>query len=308
MRAVIVTDLQKSYGGTAVVDSISFEVECGEVFALLGPNGAGKSTTIEMLEGHRRRDGGTVAVLGLDPQIAGATLRDRVGIVLQDSGVEDQLTVREALKLYSSVYSRPRTVEDLLTLTELEDQADARVKTLSGGQRRRIDLALGIVGNPDVLFLDEPTTGFDAAARRRSWDLIDSLRDGGTTILLTSHYMEEVERLADRVAVMLNGVIVAEGTPSSLISAFGGARVKFALPATHTIDDIPLAGVTSDQGDIVLFTKTPTTALCDLTMWAVREGINLDDLEVSRPTLEDAYLALAHDLVVPNICDEEVAA
>lgn len=305
MAAIKVTDLQKSYDGTAVVDGISFEVQRGEVFALLGPNGAGKSTTIEMIEGHRRRDGGTISVLGEDPEVSGARLRDRVGIVLQNSGIEDQLTVSEALRLYSSVYTRPRRVQDLLALMELEDQADDRVKTLSGGQRRRIDLALGIAGNPDVLFLDEPTTGFDAAARRRSWDLVESLRDSGTTILLTSHYMEEVERLADRVAVVLNGAIVAEGTPTSLISSFGGARVSFSLPDSHTIKDIPWTGVLSDDGAVVIFAQKPTAALCDLTMWAVREGIELHDLEVTRPSLEDAYLALAHDVELPSESTED---
>ena len=237
--AICVNDLHKSYGGVAVLDGVSFEVQPGEVFALLGPNGVGKSTTIEIIEGHRKRSGGWVSVLDVDPETAGASHRDRIGIVLQESGIEDQLTVREALAVYGSTYSQRRDPDELLDLVDLAHQAEARVKTLSGGERRRIDLALGIVGHPDVLFLDEPTTGFDPVARRKSWELIDRLRDKGTTILLTTHYMDEVEQLADRVAVMVDGSIVAAGTPSSLIASLGASRIRFRLPQTHSMTDLP---------------------------------------------------------------------
>ena len=298
MPAITVSDLEKIYEGSTVLDGVSFEVERGEVFALLGPNGAGKSTTIEIIEGHRRRSGGEVSVLGVDPETGGRSHRDRIGIVLQDSGIEDQLTVREALDVYSSAYTRPRSTQELLEMVDLDAKADARVKTLSGGQRRRIDLALGIVGNPDVLFLDEPTTGFDPAARRNSWDLIDGLRSQGTTILLTTHYMDEVARLADRVAVIVGGSIVAEGTPSSLVASLGDARISFCLPATHTITDLPTSSAFTENDRIVVVSSEPTSALFGLTNWALQEGIELQDLTVSKPSLEDAYLALANPVEV----------
>jgi ABC-type multidrug transport system ATPase subunit len=296
--AITVSDLKKTYEGSPVLDGVSFEVERGEVFALLGPNGAGKSTTIEIIEGHRRRSGGEVSVLGVDPETGGRSHRDRIGIVLQDSGIEDQLTVREAIDIYASAYSRPRSTQELLEMVDLDAKADARVKTLSGGQRRRIDLALGIVGNPDVLFLDEPTTGFDPAARRNSWDLIDGLRSQGTTILLTTHYMDEVARLADRVAVIVGGSIVAEGTPSSLVASLGDTRISFCLPATRTIADLPTSSVFAENERIVLVSSEPTSALFELTNWALQEGIELQDLTVSKPSLEDAYLALANPVEV----------
>ena len=293
MASILVDDVTKIYGGVAVLNGVSFEVEPGEIFALLGPNGAGKSTTIEIVEGHRERSGGTVSVLGSDPQVAGASFRDRIGIVLQESGIEDQLTVREALEVYGSTYSRRRDTDELLSVVGLEQQGNARVKTLSVGQRRRIDLALGIIGHPDILFLDEPTTGFDAAARRRAWDLIDGLRDTGTTILLTTHYMDEVERLANRVAVMVAGSIVAEGTPASLIDSLGVTRIRFRLPETYGIADLPNVGASAENDVVVIRASNSTSVLHELTGWAISRGVELLDLEISRPSLEDAYLALA---------------
>jgi ABC-2 type transport system ATP-binding protein len=293
MTAIEVRDLRKTYDGSSVLNGVSFNVEPGEIFALLGPNGAGKSTTIEILEGHRKRTGGRVSVLGCDPETASPAFLDRVGIVLQESGIEDQLTVREAIDVYGSTYSRRRHTDELLDLVDLGNQANSRVKSLSGGQRRRIDLALGIVGDPDVLFLDEPTIGFDAEARRRSWDLIHSLRDRGTAIMLTTHYMDEVEHLADRVAVMVTGSIVAEGDPQNLIDSIGVTRIRFRLPLTHSLADLPAVGAFVVGDEYVVAAADPTALLHVLTSWAVGEGIVLGDLNVSRPSLEDAYLVLA---------------
>ncbi len=212
-NAIEVTDLTKVYGETRAVDGVSFAVEPGEVFAILGPNGAGKSTTVEILEGHRERDGGSVSVLGVDPATGGRRFRDRVGIVLQEAGIDKELTVRETLGLYSTAYSKRRGIDEVIEMAELTDKLDDRVSRLSGGQQRRVDLALGIIGTPELLFLDEPTTGFDPAARRRSWDLVRRLTDDGTTVVLTTHYLEEAEELADRLIVMAGGRIVADGTP-----------------------------------------------------------------------------------------------
>ena len=301
MTAIQVQDLRKVYDGSEVLNGVSFNVEPGEVFALLGPNGAGKSTTIEILEGLRKRSGGSVSVLGCDPESASSAFLDRVGIVLQESGIEDQLTVREAIDVYGSTYSRRRGTDELLDLVDLADQANSRLKVLSGGQRRRIDLALGIVGDPDVLFLDEPTIGFDAEARRRAWDLIHSLRDRGTAILLTTHYMDEVERLADRVAVMVTGSIVAEGDPKSLSESLGVTRIRFRLPTTHSLGDLPAVGAFLEGDDYVVAAPDPTSLLHELTCWAMGEGIVLGDLNVSRPSLEDAYLVLAAGVVASEV-------
>ncbi|MEZ5165271.1 MAG: ABC transporter ATP-binding protein [Acidimicrobiales bacterium] len=214
--AIEVRGLTRTYGATTAVDGISFAVDEGEVFAILGPNGAGKSTTVEILEGHRDRTGGDVSVLGVDPATGGRAFRDRIGIVLQEAGVDKEFTVREVLDLYGAAYSSRRPVDELIELVELADKADERISTLSGGQQRRVDLALGLVGRPDLVFLDEPTTGFDPAARRRSWDIVRNLASVGGTVVLTTHYMDEAEHLADRIAVMAGGRIVAEGTPAEL--------------------------------------------------------------------------------------------
>ena len=213
MAAIDVNDLHKQYGDNRAVDGVSFHVDEGEVYALLGHNGAGKSTAVEILEGHRELTSGSVSVLGFDPARAQREFRDRIGVVLQTSGVENEFTVREVVDLYASAYRSRRTLDEVVELAGLEEKVDERVGSLSGGQRRRVDLALGIVGRPDLLFLDEPTTGFDPSARRKSWDLIEALCDDGVTVLLTTHYLDEAEHLADRVGVLSSGKMIAEGTP-----------------------------------------------------------------------------------------------
>ncbi|HSG78416.1 MAG TPA: ABC transporter ATP-binding protein [Acidimicrobiia bacterium] len=295
MAAIEVTGLVKHYGALAAVDGVSLRVNEGEVFALLGPNGAGKTTTIEILEGHRRRDAGTVTVLGVDPAAGGRWLRERLGIVLQTSGMDKELTPRETLSLFAPMYPNPRSIGEVLEIVELTEKADDRVKTLSGGQQRRLDLALGIIGRPDLIFLDEPTTGFDPSARRRSWSTIDNLRSLGTTILLTTHYMDEAQHLADRVAVMANGRIVAEGTPDTLGGRADSASVvRFGLPDGTGFENLP-AGlgaqpITGDRFEVS--TASPTADVHLLTGWAMERGIELVSLEVLRPSLEDVYLAL----------------
>jgi ABC-type multidrug transport system ATPase subunit len=296
MAAIRVTGLRKRYGEVEAVRGIDFEVAEGECFALLGPNGAGKTTTVEILEGYRDRDAGEVEVLGFDPAGGGRDLRERVGIVLQSSGHFRELTVREVLELFGGYYPRPRATGEVVDLVGLGDKAGARIKTLSGGQQRRLDLALGLVGDPDLLFLDEPTTGFDPSARRRSWELIESLRDLGKTILLTTHYMDEAQNLADRVAIITAGRIVASGTPGSLGGRDEGeAVVAFRLPPGAALADLPggLPGRPAAHADRVeLATTEPTRALHVLTGWALERGEKLDALTVTRPSLEDVYLRL----------------
>ncbi len=293
MPVIDVRNLVKEYAGNRAVDGLSFSVEQGEVYGLLGENGAGKSTTIEILEGHRTRTSGDVAVLGEDPATASRAFRDRIGIVLQSSGIETQLTVREVLSLYRDCYRRRRTVDDCIELVGLGESVDKRVETLSGGQKRRLDLALGIVGCPELLFLDEPTTGFDPAARRNSWDLIRALGAGGTTVVLTSHYLDEVEQLADRVGVIARGRLVAEGTPDTLTAMSGVTTIRFQLPDDVTVDDFAgtvIADVSVGAGTVELTTHTPTAALHRVTSWAVGRGVELVGLTVSRPSLEDMFL------------------
>jgi ABC-2 type transport system ATP-binding protein len=281
------------------VNTISFEVAEGECLAMLGPNGAGKTTTVEILEGFRPRSAGEVEVLGMDPEHAGRDFRERIGIVLQSSGLDRNLTVRETIGLYRGYYPHPRDAEEVIGLVGLTEKRDARVKALSGGQRRRLDLALGIVGDPDLIFLDEPTTGFDPSARRRSWELVDSLRSLGKTILLTTHYMDEAQNLADRVVVLAGGRIVAEGSPETL----GGrdvaeAAISFRLPAGLSAADLPDGlprEVTVRDNHVSLRTTTPTRALNVLTGWAMARGEELEALLVSRPSLEDVYLQLTGD-------------
>ncbi|MEY2960118.1 MAG: hypothetical protein RLZZ01_2686 [Actinomycetota bacterium] len=292
--AILVRDLRRDYGSFRAVDGVSFDVARGEIYALLGHNGAGKTTTVEILEGHRSRSGGAVSVLGFDPAVGGRRFRDRIGIVLQSSGIETELSVREVLDLYGSVYSRRRAVDELLDAVDLADKADVRVGTLSGGQRRRLDLALGIVGRPDVLFLDEPTTGFDPSARRRSWELIRSLCSSGTTVLLTTHYLDEAEHLADRVGVLSGGRLVAEDTPGALVAGLGRTVVSFSSAG---LDRTSLGGVVPQSaehdGELIRFTtSTPTADVHRLTAWAIERGLELDRLSVSRPSLEDVFLGL----------------
>jgi ABC-2 type transport system ATP-binding protein len=294
--AIEVSGLVKRYGDVAAVDGIDLTVEAGEVLALLGPNGAGKTTTVEILEGHRAADHGAVSVLGVDPSTGGREYRERIGIVLQEGAVERELTVREALHLYGSMYPRRLRSGELIELVGLEAKADARLKTLSGGQQRRLELALGLVGDPDLLFLDEPTTGFDPSARRQAWGILENLTSLGKTILLTTHYMDEAQHLADRIAIIDRGRIVAEGTPDTL----GGRRegmvtVRFGAPTGVEPGEIPVPGLEARDGTFQVDTDSPTRLLYDLTGWAVQRGIELDHLEMRRPTLEDVYLELTDD-------------
>jgi ABC-2 type transport system ATP-binding protein len=299
IAAIRVAGLHKRYGDVEAVRGITFEIAEGECFALLGPNGAGKTTTVEILEGFRPRTAGEVEVLGMDPEHAGRDFRERIGIVLQSSGVDRNLSVRELVGFYRGYYPHPRDADEVIGLVGLGDKRDARVKTLSGGQRRRLDLALGIVGDPDLIFLDEPTTGFDPSARRRSWELVDNLRSLGKTILLTTHYMDEAQNLADRVAVLAGGRIVATGSPETL----GGrdvaeAVITFRLPAGSSVADLPdgfRSEVAVHENHVSLHTTTPTRALNTLTGWAMARGEELDALLVSRPSLEDVYLQLTAD-------------
>ncbi len=276
MSAVAVADLHKSYGSFEALKGVSFEIEAGEVFGLLGPNGAGKTTTVEILEGYRHRDGGSVSVLGTDPQRAGGDWRERIGVVLQSSAMYVNLTVAEHLSLFAKYYAQPRDVGEVLELIGLDEKRNARVKTLSGGQKRRLDLGLGLVGNPEILFLDEPTTGFDPAARRAAWEVIRSLRDLGKTILLTTHYLDEAEQLSDRVAVLREGRIVALGRPSELTGAKVATEIRYRRHGR----------------EVVIETDDPTRVLHDLTAQALAEGAELEGLEVRRPTLEEIYLSL----------------
>ena len=295
MAAIVVSELRKSYGALAAVDGVSFEVESGEVFGLLGPNGAGKTTTIEILEGYRRADSGRATVLGEDPQQGGRRLKERIGLVLQELAVPPLLSVRELLEMYRGYYPSPRPVGEILELVGLTEKAEARVKTLSGGQQRRIDLALGLVGDPELIFLDEPTTGFDPGARRNAWQIVRNMRGLGKTIVLTTHYMDEAQELADRICVMAKGKVVAEGSPESLRAAtVARTRIRFGLPRGVSPDLLPVSAGAVD-GVVTLETLTPTTVLRDLTVWATGRGLELDALEVTRPSLEDVYLELTAD-------------
>jgi ABC-2 type transport system ATP-binding protein len=279
MSAVSVSDLYKSYGSYEALRGVDFEIQAGEVFGLLGPNGAGKTTTVEILEGYRTRDGGTVAVLDEDPQRAGLDWRERIGVVLQSSAMYPNLSVAESLQLFAGYYRQPLDVGSVIGLVGLEEKRDARVRTLSGGQQRRLDLGLGLIGDPEVLFLDEPTTGFDPAARRAAWEVIRSLRSLGKTILLTTHYLDEAESLADRVAVLREGHIVAIGRPEDLTGSAPATEIRYRR----------------NGEDLVVSTHQPTQVLHELTSAALAEGRELENLSVRRPTLEEIYLALTGD-------------
>jgi ABC-2 type transport system ATP-binding protein len=291
--AVEVRGLRKAYDSVQAVDGIDLTVRRGEVLAVLGPNGAGKTTTVEILEGHRRADAGTVSVLGFDPAQREREFLERIGIVLQEGGLDPAITVREAIELYSAAYPRPRDAREVIELVGLSGKADARASTLSGGQRRRLDLALGIAGDPELIFLDEPTTGFDPAARRASWELISNLRSLGKTILLTTHYMDEAQQLADRVVVIARGRVIAEGTPDSL-GRDGHAVVSFRLPAYA--DGLPLPdGALAEREHVTFTTETPTRDLAPILAWAAGRGMELEGLAVGRPSLEDVYLQLTEE-------------
>ncbi|MEU8108507.1 ABC transporter ATP-binding protein [Nonomuraea muscovyensis] len=297
MSAVVVTGLRKEYGTVKAVDGVSLTVERGEVFALLGPNGAGKTTTVEILEGHRRRDGGEVSVLGFDPATGGRAYRERIGIVLQEAGFEEEFSVVELVRLYAGFYPRPRDPDEVIEQVGLKDKRDARVRALSGGQRRRLDLALGLVGAPELLFLDEPTTGFDPSARHHAWELIDGLRSSGTTILLTTHYMDEAQHLADRVAVLRAGRLVAVGAPDTLIAAERTSVLSFRLPEGTALADLPpLTGHIEAHGAAVsVQTDQPARDMHALTGWALERGTELTSLTLARPSLEDVYLDLVNE-------------
>ncbi|MGB8649261.1 MAG: ABC transporter ATP-binding protein [Mycobacteriales bacterium] len=294
---ITVAHLMKEYGGgTRAVDDISFTVQRGEVFALLGPNGAGKTTTVEILTGHRRRTAGTVDVLGCDPWHDGRALRQLIGVVLQTAGIDADLTLTETVRLYAGFYRRPKPTDEVLDLVSLSGKRAERVRNLSGGQLRRLDLALALVGDPQLLFLDEPTTGLDPLSRREAWDLVAQLRDQGTTVLLTSHYMDEVQHLADRVAVIGHGRVVEESTPSTLAGRnLAEVRISFLAPYPGWVAELPSGPyeVESQGGeDVVLRSSEPTAALALVTGWAVGRGEELIGLTVTRPSLEEAYLSL----------------
>jgi ABC-2 type transport system ATP-binding protein len=279
MTAISVSGLHKSYGAFEALRGVDFEIEAGEVFGLLGPNGAGKTTTVEILEGYRRRDGGEVSVLGEDPQAAGLDWRERIGVVLQSSAMYPNLTAAESLEQFAGYYERPMDVDEVIRLVGLDEKRDARVRTLSGGQQRRLDLGLGLIGDPAVLFLDEPTTGFDPAARRAAWEVIRSLRSLGKTILLTTHYLDEAEQLSDRVAVLREGRIVAIGRPEELSGVSPATEIRYRR----------------NGEEVVLSTHEPTRLLHELTAEALARGHELEGLTVRRPTLEEIYLALTQE-------------
>ena len=294
--AISVVGLTKSYGSFVAVSGIDFEVRRGEVLALLGPNGAGKTTSVEILEGYRKRDGGRVSVLGVDPARRPRSLRVKTGIVLQECAVDPYLTVSEAVTQRAGLYPRPRPVGEVIELVGLEAKARSRVKTLSGGQQRRLDLGLALVGDPELIFLDEPTTGFDPSARREAWDVVRGLCAEGRTVVLTTHYMDEAQALADSVVVIAAGRVVASGSPDTLGGRdHGETTVRFVLPAGATVGDLPLPVglVPTERGEFVEFRiDEPTAVLNALTGWALGRGEVLQGLAVDRPTLEDVYLSL----------------
>jgi ABC-2 type transport system ATP-binding protein len=300
MSAIVVNDLRKRYGDVEAVRGVSFEVGEGEVFALLGPNGAGKTTTVEILEGYRSRDSGDVSVLGHDPARRERDLRGRIGIVLQSTGVEQFLTVAETVELYRGYYRAPRPLDEIIDVVGLQAKRDTRVNKLSGGQQRRLDVAVALAGDPELLFLDEPTTGFDPGARRNAWEVVKNLASLGKTVLLTTHYMDEAQYLANRVAILAAGEIVAEGPPSTLVGRASAATiVRFALPEDAPPLPPDLQPAAHPAGPLAeLRTDDPTRTLHDLTGWALDHGVRLDQLSVTRPSLEDVYLELtAHAAV-----------
>jgi ABC-2 type transport system ATP-binding protein len=279
VKAISVRGLRKAYGDLEAVRGVDFDIEEGEVFGLLGPNGAGKTTTVEILEGYRTHDAGEVTVLGHDPQHPGPEFRQRIGVVLQQSELWPNLSVLETHRVFAGYYKHPRDVDEVIELVGLAEKRDARVKTLSGGQKRRLDLGVALVGDPDLVFLDEPTTGFDPAARRAAWEMIRSLRSLGKTVLLTTHYLDEAEQLADRVAVMREGRIVTIGTPRELTTADREVEIRYRR----------------NGEEVLLRTSEPTRVLNELTAAALARGEELDRLEVRRPTLEEVYLALVSE-------------
>ena len=289
--AIQVRDLKKTYGHLEAVSGVDFEVSVGEVYAMLGPNGAGKTTTVEILEGYRTRSGGDVLVLGEDPQNGGAELKRRIGIVLQSTGVEPYLTVAEIIEQFRGFYPHPRPLGEIIEVVGLQEKRSARVKTLSGGQQRRLDVAIGLAGDPELLFLDEPTTGFDPAARRDAWHMITNLKSLGKTVFLTTHYMDEAQNLADRVAIIVDGRIVASGPPE-MLTAERLTRIRFKRFADDSLPEA-LEGDVSRAGEwIEILSADPTRSLHALTRWAVDRKETMEHLTVTRPSLEEVYLEL----------------
>ncbi|HEX2088735.1 MAG TPA: ABC transporter ATP-binding protein [Actinomycetota bacterium] len=291
--AIEVEGLRKSYGEVSAVDGIDLTVDAGQVFALLGPNGAGKTTTVEILEGYRRRDGGRVAVLGFDPARAERRFKEQIGIVLQSTGVDPYLTVAETIELYRRYYPNPRPVNEVLEVVGLREKGDSRVIKLSGGQQRRLDMAIALAGDPALLFLDEPTTGFDPSARRNAWEVVRNLASLGKTIFLTTHYMDEAQYLARQVAIITRGKIVAQGPPATL----GGRQdlstmIRFRVAADLELPSALSATAHRTDATVLIRTSDPTRTLHELTSWAIQKRIALEGLDVTRPSLEDVYLEL----------------
>ncbi len=293
MSAVITVDgLRKSYGQHEAVRGIDLEVQAGEIFAFLGPNGAGKTTTVEILEGYRDPTGGQVEVLGADPAHADGEWRSRIGVMLQSWQIEPALTVRESLEQFAGYYLRPLPVDEVIQLVGLDEQRDTRAGRLSGGQQRRLDMGIALVGDPELLFLDEPTTGFDPAARRGAWQIIASLRDAGKTVMLTTHYLDEVQALADRVAILVDGRIMTHGPPDALVAGHP-TRITFTLPDGVALPALPLSeGLDAADGRVELRSHAPVPLVHALTTWATENGHDLADFQVRRPSLEDVYLDL----------------
>ncbi len=291
--AIDVRGLRKTYGALEALRGIDLRVATGEIFALIGPNGAGKTTAVEIMEGYRSRSGGDVAVLGYDPAHNDLAFKRRIGIVLQDTAMEPYLTVEEIVELFRGYYPHPRPLDEIIQLVGLAEQRTTRVRRLSGGQQRRLDVAIGLAGDPELLFLDEPTTGFDPSARHAAWEMIKSLRALGKTVFLTTHYMDEAQELADRVAIISEGRIVAEGKPGDLIGPTGETRIAFrsAQPPSALPPELRSAAVLED-GRVIIETREPTRTLHLLTSWAIERGIELEEIAVSRRSLEDVYLAL----------------
>jgi ABC-2 type transport system ATP-binding protein len=291
--AIVVRGLRKSYGSLEAVRGVDFDVYTGEIFALLGPNGAGKTTTVEILEGHRGRDDGEVSVLGHDPAANSLDLKRRIGIVLQTTGVQPYLTVEESIELFRGYYPEPLALDDIIEAVGLTGKRKALVRRMSGGEQRRLDVAIGLAGNPELLFLDEPTTGFDPSARRNAWGMVKNLKSLGKTIVLTTHYMEEAQFLADRVAIMVSGQIAAQGMPGSLTRMDATTRISFRLPPGLELPETVRNDARIEAGTVSFQTLEPTRMLHALTSWAVQQGIELDQLVVSRSSLEDIYLEFA---------------
>jgi ABC-2 type transport system ATP-binding protein len=293
--AVSVRGLRKAYGPVEALRGIDLEIPAGQIFALLGPNGAGKTTTVEILEGYRSRDAGEVKVLGYDPASERSGLKPRVGIVFQSTGVEPYLTVRETVRMYASLYPRHRAVDEVIEVVGLGAKQDQRVVSLSGGQQRRLEMAIALVGDPELLFLDEPTTGFDPAARHEAWEVVKSLSRLGKTVVLTTHYMDEAQYLADRVVVIAAGRIVAEGPPATLgLRERRGVRIRYR-PPSGALPPTWLDAVAGADGFVEAHVDDPVAALHELTGWAIERELPLEGLEVIRPSLEDVYLALTSD-------------